>query len=64
MPTVILIWIRVDVEAGKRYKFTIDLNDENNSNYSAPIGAWLKLNGPQVPSNYWLQRALSSLGQR
>ena len=54
-------WIRVDVEAGKRYKFTIDLNDENNSNYSAPIGAWLKLNGPQVPSNYWLQRALSSL---
>ena len=57
-------WIRVDVEAGKRYQFTIDLTDANNSDYSAPIGGWLKLNGPQVPSNYGLQRALSGGGSQ
>ena len=57
-------WIRVDVEAGKRYQFRVDLTDVNNSDYSAPLGSWLKLNGPQVPSNYWLQRSLSSIGSQ
>ena len=57
-------WIRVDVEAGKRYQFKIDLTDVNNSDYTAPLGSWLKLNGPQVPSNYWLQRSLSGIGSQ